>query len=42
MSDWSPLDDDVYLKGTLTVIVRRRDGKPKAGQLVVVRGCGFV
>ena len=42
MGDWSPLEDDVLLKGTLTVIVRRRDGRPCVGRRVVVRGCGFV
>lgn len=42
MGDWSPLEEDVLLKGTLTVIVRRPDGRPRAGQQVVVRGCGFV
>jgi hypothetical protein len=42
MGDWSPLEDDVLLKGTLTVVVRRPDGRPLAGQRVVVRGCGFI
>jgi hypothetical protein len=42
MGDWSPLEDDVLLKGTLTIIVRRRDGRPRAGQRVQVRGCGLV
>jgi hypothetical protein len=42
MGDWSPLEDDVLLKGTVTVVVRRRDGRPRAGQRVIVRGCGFV
>jgi hypothetical protein len=42
MSDWSPLEDDVLLKGVLTVIVRRRNGRPYAKQPVSIRGCGFV
>lgn len=42
MHDWSPLEDDVLLAGTLTVVVRRRNGRPRAGLRVVVRGCGFV
>ena len=42
MDDWSPLEDDVFLKGVLTVIVRRPDGRPLARQRVTVRGCGFV
>ncbi len=42
MGDWSPLEDDVLLKGSLTVIVTRPNGRPCAGQRVVVKGCGFV
>jgi hypothetical protein len=42
MGEWSPLEDDVLLKGTLTVVVRRPDGRPCPGRRVVVRGCGFV
>ena len=42
MSDWSPLEEDVYLKGTLTVVLRRRDGRPCRGRRVTVRACGFV
>jgi hypothetical protein len=42
MNDWSPLEEDVLLKGTLTVVVRRGDGRPAAGQRVAIRGCGFV
>ncbi|MFL5327331.1 MAG: hypothetical protein ACJ8C4_00315 [Gemmataceae bacterium] len=42
MSEWSPLDGDVLLKGLLTVIVRRRNGRPCNDQQVMVRGCGFV
>ena len=42
MADWSPLEDGVLLKGTLTVVVRRPDGRPRAGWRVVVKGCGFV
>lgn len=42
MDDWSPLDDDVWLKGTLVVIVTsRRDGRPLPGRQVTVQGCGF-
>jgi hypothetical protein len=42
MDDWSPLQDDVLLKGTLLVIVRGRDGKPKTNKRVAVHACGFV
>ena len=42
MDDWSPLEEDVLLKGTLQVIVRRRNGHPRPGAKVLVRGCGFV
>jgi hypothetical protein len=43
MGDWSPLEDDVLLKGSLLVVVRsRRDKRPLPGKRVVVRGCGFV
>ena len=42
MNDWSPLEDDVLLKGLLTVVIRRRDGRVRPGQRVTVRGCGFV
>jgi hypothetical protein len=42
MSDWSPLEDDVLLKGMLLVIVRGNDGQPRAGKRVTVRACGFV
>jgi len=36
------LQDDVLLKGMLTVVVRRQDGNPCGGEKVVIRGCGFV
>jgi hypothetical protein len=40
---FSPLDDDVYLKGTLTVrVVGRGDGRPQHGKRVLVKACGFV
>jgi hypothetical protein len=42
MEEWSPLEEDVLLKGSLLVIVRGRDGRPRAEQRVVVKGCGFV
>lgn len=42
MDDWSPLDEDVWLTGSLLVIVRRPDGRPRPGERVVVRACGFV
>jgi hypothetical protein len=42
MSEWSPLEDDVLLKGMLTVVVRLPDGRPVRGRRVLVRGCGFV
>jgi hypothetical protein len=41
MGDWSPLEDDVLLKGTLTVVVRRAAGRPRHGQRVLIRSCGF-
>ncbi len=53
MDDWTPLDDampfdegtplqrDVLLKGWLLVVVTDRDGSPRAGMKVRVRGCGF-
>jgi len=40
MSDW--LEDDVLLKGMLTIAVRRRNGRPVSNQRVTIRGCGFV
>jgi len=42
MGDWSPLEEDVLLKGSLCVRVVGRDGLPKPRCRVVVRGCGFV
>jgi hypothetical protein len=42
MSDWSPLEDDVLLKGLLTVIVRRPGGRPAGNQHVTIHACGFV
>ena len=43
MSDWSPLDDDVLLTGTLVVrVVGRKDGRGLPDRRVTVRGCGFV
>jgi hypothetical protein len=43
MENPSPFESDVYLKGTLLVIVRgRSDGRPRSGQRVVVHACGFV
>jgi hypothetical protein len=43
MDEWSPLEEDVLLKGMLRVIVRGgRDGIPRAGQQVVIKGCGFL
>ena len=42
MGEWSPLEEDVLLKGVLTVIVRRPDGSPRAGERIVIRGCGSV
>lgn len=41
--EWSPLHEDVLLKGQLQVVVRDSGtGRPRSGQRVVVRGCGFV
>ncbi|HEV3437296.1 MAG TPA: hypothetical protein VG122_08055 [Gemmata sp.] len=42
MGDWSPLEDDVFLKGMLTVVILNRNGHPCGGLRVVVRGCGFI
>jgi hypothetical protein len=41
MGDWSPLEDEILLEGMLNVVVRRRDGRPRLGQRVGIRGCGF-
>ena len=53
MDDWTPFDDtmpfdertplqrDVLLKGWLLVVVTDRDGSPRAGKKVTIRGCGF-
>jgi hypothetical protein len=32
VSEWSPLGGDVLLKGLLTVVIRRRDGRPASNQ----------
>jgi HEAT repeat protein len=43
MGDSSPFEQDVLLKGTLTVrAISRRDGSPQRGRRVVVRACGYV
>jgi len=42
MRDSSPFEDDVCLKGALTVIVRCANRSPCGDQLAEVRGCGFV
>lgn len=43
MDDWSPLEEDVLLKGMLFIrVTGKRDGQPRAGQKVTVRACGFV
>jgi hypothetical protein len=41
MNERFPLDDEVYLRGTLTVIVRRRDGRTCAGAEVHINGYGM-
>jgi hypothetical protein len=42
MSDFSPFESDVLLKGTLIVrAIGRRDGRPQSGRRVVVRACGY-
>jgi hypothetical protein len=42
MGDWSPLDEDVLLKGTLCVrVTSRKDGRGLPNRRVAVRGCGF-
>lgn len=43
MSEFSPFEQDVLLKGILIVqAVGRRDGRPQPRRRVVVRACGFV
>jgi hypothetical protein len=42
LDEWSALERDVLLKGSILVVVRGRDGSPRAGKQVTVRGCGFV
>jgi hypothetical protein len=43
MSDWSPLEEDVLLKGTLLVrVIGKHNRQPLAGKRVTVQGCGFV
>ena len=54
VDDWTPLDDampfdegtplqrDVLLKGSLLVVVTDREGSPRAGVKVTIRGCGSV
>jgi hypothetical protein len=43
MSDFSPFEQDVLLKGTLIVrAVGRRDGSPQRGKQVIARACGYV
>ncbi len=42
MEDFSYLEEDCLLKGTLVVhVTSRRDGKPLAGKTVRVQACGF-
>jgi hypothetical protein len=41
MNDFSPLEDDVWLKGTLVVFAVSRRGQPQPGKQVLVRACGF-
>lgn len=38
----APLEDDVFLTGRLTVVVRDQDGRSRRGERVVIQGCGFV
>ncbi|MFN0059528.1 MAG: hypothetical protein ACKVX7_13810 [Planctomycetota bacterium] len=42
MASRSPLDDDVFLTGSIFVTVLRRNGEPRCGERVFVQGCGFV
>jgi hypothetical protein len=42
LEEWTPLDRDVMLKGSVLVSVRKRDGSPRVGKKVTIRGCGFV
>ena len=39
-ANWT--ERDVLLKGSILVVVRARDGSPRAGMRVTIRGCGFV
>lgn len=41
METFSPLEDDVWLKCRLIIRVLGPDQKPRRGQQVQVRGCGF-
>jgi hypothetical protein len=42
MGDWSPLEDDVLLRGQFTVVVRQRNGRPARVKSVKILGCGFI
>jgi hypothetical protein len=54
VDEWSPFDDmmpfdrigplqrEVLLKGSILVVVTGRDGSPRVGKKVTIRGCGFV
>jgi hypothetical protein len=42
MSSYSPLEDDVFLKGTLVVrVTSRADGDPVPRQRVHIKACGY-
>jgi hypothetical protein len=43
MSEWSPFEKDVLLKGILLVrVTGRRDRRPRANQQVAISACGFI
>jgi hypothetical protein len=42
MDDFCPLEDDVWLKGTLIIRAVSRKGQPQPGKRVMVRACGFI
>jgi hypothetical protein len=42
MGDFSPFEQDVLLKGILSVrLISRGDGSPQRGRQVVVLACGY-
>jgi hypothetical protein len=42
MSEFSPLENDVWLKGTLVIqAIGRSDRQPQPGKRVLVKACGY-